>query len=377
MKALALVGGPDHVCYRYRIEAFAWALAEQGLMLEAATLEQNIWRRYWQLRSARGFDVVLLQRKLLPLWQLQTLRRASRCLIYDVDDALYQRDSTSRKSPASWQRMIHYWATVYAADAVIAGNEFLRQRTMAYVEPDRLFVIPTCVEPKRYAPSLHRRVGSAARLVWIGQHSTLPSLNACSEHLSAAAKALPGLELRVICNTWPALPGIRVVPRHWATLTEATELTAGDIGPNWLPDDEWSRGKCGLKVLQYMAAGLPVVANPVGMNCQMVLHGRTGFLASTPAEWAAAIARLAADPQLRQRLGAEGRRLVQQRFSVERWGNEFAQVVRSVVDRTVGHREIPASLAGPSPTATPTNPAGTVWPLSAGNVAEGVGAGQR
>lgn len=377
MKALALVGGPDHVCYRYRIEAFAWALAEQGLMLEAAALEQNIWKRLRQLRSARGYDVVLLQRKLLPFWQLHALRRASRCLIYDVDDALYQRDSTSRKSPSSWQRMIHYWATVYAADAVIAGNEFLRRRTMAYVEPDRLFTIPTCVEPNRYIPSRHHRVGSAARLVWIGQRSTLPSLDACSEHLSAAAKTMLGLELRVICNTWPGLPGIRVVPRRWSTLTEAAELVEGDIGINWLPNDEWSRGKCGLKVLQYMAAGLPVVANPVGMNCEMVLDGRTGFLASTPAEWASAIGRLAADPRLRQRLGAGGRQLVQERFSVERWGSEFARVVRSVVDRTSSRRETPATLLTPSPADAATSLPAAVWTIPEESVPQGMVAGQR
>jgi hypothetical protein len=322
------------VCYRYRIEAFAWALAEQELMLEAAAIAPSFWRRARQLHSARNYDAVILQRKLLPFWQLRLLRRASPCLIYDVDDAVYQRDSTRQKPPASWQRMIHYWTTVYVADAVIAGNEFLRQRTMAYVEPHRLFTIPTCVEPRRYALANHHRVGSQARLVWIGQQSTLPSLHQCREHLSCIAKALPGMELRVICDRWPQLAGVRVVPRLWATLTESIELSMGDIGINWLPDDEWSRGKCGLKVLQYMAAGLPVVANPVGMNCEMVLHGRTGFLASTPAEWAEAVARLAADPELRQRMGARGRRLVEQQFSVERWGSVFARVVRSVVDRT-------------------------------------------
>jgi hypothetical protein len=375
MKALALVGGPDHVCYRYRIEAFAWALAEQGLMLEAATLERNIWKRVRQLRSVRHFEVVLLQRKLLPVWQLQALRRAARCLIYDVDDAVYQRDSTSRKPPASWQRLIHYWATVSMADAVITGNEFLRRRTMAYVEPERLFTIPTCVEPKRYTPRAHRRVGSAAKLVWIGQRSTLPSLEQCSQHLSAAAGALPGMQLRVVCDTWPQLAGVHVVARPWSTLTEAAELSEGDIGINWLPDDEWSRGKCGLKVLQYMAAGLPVVANPVGMNCEMVLHGRTGFLASTPHQWADAITRLATDAGLRQRMGACGRQLVEQRFSVDRWGSEFARVVRSVADRAVRASQVRPVPSGSSVTQVATDPVAVAWPSE--GLPQGVVAGQR
>ncbi|NLX98886.1 MAG: glycosyltransferase family 4 protein [Rhodopirellula sp.] len=349
MKVLALVGGPDHVCYRYRIEAFAWALAEEDLLLEAAPISRKTWKRVGQLRRARHFDVVLLQRKLLPFWQLRLLRRAARCLIYDVDDAVYQRDSTSRKPPASWQRMIHYWATVYSADAVITGNEFLRRRTMAYVEPQRLFTIPTCVEPRRYPLASHRRTGAASRLVWIGQRSTLPSLDQCRRHLQAAGEVLPGLELRVICDAWPEMTEIRIVPRRWSSPAETAELAEGDIGINWLPDDAWSRGKCGLKVLQYMACGLPVVANPVGMNREMVLDGQNGFLASTPEQWADAIARLAADPQLRRRMGACGRQLVEQRFSVDRWGAQFAKVVRGVVDRAAGRPELAASqFAGPS-----------------------------
>ena len=94
-------------------------------------------------------------------------------------------------------------------------------------------------------------------------------------------------------------------------------MAAADVGISWVPDDLWSRGKCGLKVLQYMAAGLPVVANPVGVQADLVRHGETGFLARTPAEWVEALRRLGADPELRCRLGAAGRRRVEAEFSVE------------------------------------------------------------
>jgi glycosyltransferase involved in cell wall biosynthesis len=113
-------------------------------------------------------------------------------------------------------------------------------------------------------------------------------------------------------------------------VTEADELARCDIGISWLPDDPWSRGKCGLKVLQYMAAGLPVVANPLGMNQEMVVHGETGYLANTPAEWATAVERLAHDPTLRARLGAAGRKLVAERFSTSTWGARFAELVHRV-----------------------------------------------
>jgi len=345
MRLVALIEALDHVCYRYRVEAFAWALGEHGLTLEPAPLGGGTLGRVRQLRAARRADVVLLQRKLLPLWQLRILRHAAPCLIYDVDDAVYGRDSFHRKPHESWQRLIRFWATVYAADAVTAGNDHLADRVAGYVEPERVHAIPTCVEPDRYPPAQHHRRGGSARLVWIGQQSTLPSLLCLQPQLAAAAAGLPRLELRVICDAAPGLSGIRVVPRPWSSATEGAELAACDVGICWLPDDDWSRGKCGLKVLQYMAAGLPVVANPVGVSRHLVVHGETGFLAAGPAEWASAISRLACDPPLRRKLGDAGRRRVERRFSVARWGPRFAAVVAQTAHRASSGSTAPRAAA--------------------------------
>jgi glycosyltransferase involved in cell wall biosynthesis len=326
MKALALIESPAHVCYRYRLEAFAGALAERGIDLHEAVLAKHALPRVAQLRATRSADAVILQRRLLPRWQLAMLRRAARVLVYDVDDALFQRDSYSRKGPDSATRRARFAATVRAADLVIAGNEYLAARVAEYAATARVEVIPTCVEPARYSVAAHTRVGADARLVWIGQQSMLPSLTAASEQLSAVA-AQCNCELRVICDVAPTLPGVRVALRPWTSATETAELAAADIGVSWLPDDDWSRGKCGLKVLQYMAAGLPVVANPVGMHGQLVVDGATGFLAATQGEWAVAVARLAADPALRLRMGRAGREMVENRYSVDVWGPRLAALL--------------------------------------------------
>ncbi|MBN1589695.1 MAG: glycosyltransferase family 4 protein [Pirellulales bacterium] len=370
MKVLALVEGPDHVCCRYRIEAFGWALHERGLLLEAVPLARGVAKRLVQLRAARRAGVVILQRKLLPLWQLAVLRRASRRLVYDVDDLLLARDSYSKKRPESWSRLTRFWATAYAADAVTAGNDYLVGRVADYVGPERVRRMPTCLDPTRYGLAGHDRSGGQAKLVWIGQSSTLVSLDRAAGHLQAVARRVPGVALRVICDRVPALSAPTIEPRRWASHTEAADLAGADIGLNWLPDDDWSRGKCGLRVLQYMAAGLPVVANPVGMNCEMVVDGRTGFLASSPEGWAEAVGRLAADPALRRRMGAEGRRLVERRFSVERWAPCFAELVDQVAHGRFGEPATGGSesFARPEP-ATPSETAQPVaeqCPSSAG-----------
>lgn len=326
MKLIALIEAPNHVCYRYRVEAFAAALHTKGVDLEAIPLARGI-PRVRQFLSLRRADAVLLQRKLLPFWQLKLLRSVARRLIYDFDDAVYQRDSYSGKDPNSWMRQMRFRATVSAADAVIAGNDYLRDQAASYRKATGVWRIPTCVDPSRYPTAQHGRSGSAVRLAWIGQQSTLSSLERIQEHLAMVAARLPGLELHLICNVAAELPGVRVVPRAWSSQTEAADLADGDIGITWLPDDAWSRGKCGLRVLQFMAAGLPVVANPVGMNREQVLDGQSGILATTPTQWAEAIVRLAADPALRQRMGQAGRQLVEQEYSVTRWADEFTRIV--------------------------------------------------
>ncbi|MCL6503480.1 MAG: glycosyltransferase family 4 protein [Pirellulales bacterium] len=327
MKLLALTEEANHVCFRYRIEAFAPALAERGWDLVALPLDRHTLSRLGQLCAAQRADVVVLQRKLLPRWQLWLLRRFSRVLVYDFDDAVFLRDSYSRKRTSNASRQARFRATLRAADAVIAGNAWLLGQAACHVAREKVHLVPTCVDPRLYRPATHEPQAGSARLAWIGQRSTLPSLYCAQPHLAAAARQLRDLELRVICNEFPDLEGVRVVPRLWSAEQEADELSSCHIGICWLPDDVWSQGKCGLKVLQYMAAGLPVVANPVGMNKMLVIHGETGFLAQTPEEWSHAICRLARDAQLRRRMGQAARCYVSTCYGVQQWAPQFAELI--------------------------------------------------
>jgi glycosyltransferase involved in cell wall biosynthesis len=330
MKVLALIQASNEVCCRYRIEAFRAALADQGFDLEIAEFRKGILGRLGDLRKAKTADVVLVQRKLLSLWELSLLRSWSKSLIFDIDDAVYQRDSNSRKSATSWRRLTRFRAIAYDADAVFVGNDFLRLVVSKWTPPERVFLMPTCVNPAKYRLTHHSRKAPDARLIWIGQSSTLETLGIAGGQLGAIAERLPDMEFRQICNRSASFAALNVVFRPWSVDTEAAELAEGDIGIAFMPDDSWSLGKCGLKVLQYMAAGLPVVANPVGVHREMVIHGETGFLAATPGEWAEAVDRLASQPELRTQLGAAGRRVVEKRYSTGVWAPQFARAVASI-----------------------------------------------
>jgi glycosyltransferase involved in cell wall biosynthesis len=138
---------------------------------------------------------------------------------------------------------------------------------------------------------------------------------------------VPGVRLRLVCDRFPDLSPMPVVAISWSEATEAEALASGDVGISWVPDDLWSRGKCGLKVLQYQAAGLPVVANPVGVHPEMIEPGVTGFLATTADEWVQAVKALADQPFTRRRMGRAARAAVVSRYSVEAWTQAFLSAI--------------------------------------------------
>jgi glycosyltransferase involved in cell wall biosynthesis len=330
---LGLVEAPDHVCCRYRLNAFRASWERDGHALVLAS-----WPRHWLgwpslLAKVRRADVVMVQRKLPARWQLHFLRRNAKLLLFDFDDAVFGRDSYATKGIPSNRRQSRFRSICAAADAVIAGNTFLSKQAAHWTSSSRVHVIPTSVDPDAYPLARHERRGVGVQLVWVGSSSTLHSLEAIRHLLNTLGQRVPGLQLKLVCDRSLHLEHLPVIPVGWSEATEANELASADIGICWMPDDNWSRGKCGLKLLQYMAAGLPVVANRIGVHKEIVLHGETGFLADTAEEWQNAIGQLATDPALRGRMGAAGRRRLAADYSVERGAAKWREVLS---DRLVG-----------------------------------------
>jgi glycosyltransferase involved in cell wall biosynthesis len=219
-----------------------------------------------------------------------------------------------------------------AVDAVTAGNETLAD------EATRggarcVAVIPTCVDLARYPVATHRREGDA-ELVWIGSSSTLQGLERIRPLLEEVGRRHPRLRLKLICDRFLHLENLPVLARRWDETSEAADIAAADIGIGWVPDDPWSRGKCGLKLLQYMAAGVPVIANPVGVQADMVRHDDNGFLADTTDQWLDAVSRLAHDAGLRQRMGEAGRRLVEREYSLAAGSARWLALLESLQEPT-------------------------------------------
>ncbi len=313
-RVLVITNNLQQASFRLRVQTLIQPLAPRGVTLDVHVRPRDRQERRQLLKSASTYDAVLLQRKMLDPGDTRLLREYARKLFYDVDDAVMYH--SRRVGPLKrWQTWRRFLATARFADQVVAGNEYLAELFRRH--GSRAAVLPTVVDPAHYQMKSHAATDAPA-LVWIGSKSTLPYLRQFAAALAAAKDRVPGLCLITIADQ--PLDHSPIPCRHlpWSEQTESASLCRGDIGIAPTPNDRWTLGKCGFKIVQYMAAGLPVIASPVGANGQIVLPGQTGFLPEEPAEWADAVAILAADTAKRQAMGAAARARVEECFSIAR-----------------------------------------------------------
>lgn len=255
-------------------------------------------------------DYVVIVRRTLSWWLLKTIRMLSKQLIFDFDDAIFQKSDGSH-SPTRARR---FSAIVKCVDQVWAGNSYLAARAEKFC--DKVTILPTSIAKSKYDVS-STKPAEYIDLVWIGSSSTRKHLETIIPILEKSALRVPNLRLKIIADFAIQSSILDIVAIPWSAETEAAEISSSHIGIAPLPDNAFTRGKCGLKVLQYMASGLPVVSSPVGVNNDMVAHGATGFLAESPEEWTEAIEKLATCEELRNSMGQAGKQSFQNSFTLE------------------------------------------------------------
>jgi glycosyltransferase involved in cell wall biosynthesis len=322
-RILVITTNLEQASFRLRIDALRRPLAERDFDIDIQVRPQNWFARRALLASANRYWAVILQRKLIDPTDARILRRAARRILYDIDDAvMIHAHEVGRFS--RWRTNRRFDATLRIIDHVVAGNDYLaemfRQRGLSVT------VLPTTVDPDQYQPKEHQSA-NGIRLVWIGSNSTLPYLEEQMGAIREAARQLPQLRLVTIADRTLLNPGLPMEHVRWGLDTEAEGLARGDIGIAPTPRDPWTLGKCGFKIVQYMAAGLPVIASPVGANAKIVKSEETGLLADTPQQWVEAIRRLAGDVELRRRMGQAGRERIEQEYSLPRAAETWAQLL--------------------------------------------------
>ncbi len=304
---------------RYRVSQFEPYLRHHHIHVETlpwprrASAGAGERERASLLESVATADAVLFQRYLPTRARLREVRARARRLVYDFDDAILYRESTRGRPRLLLPRWWRFRAMMDGCDAVTAGNSYLAELAQRWAPAGRVEVLPTTVELARYDPE-PLRPAAAPVVGWIGGRWTLPYLEQLRRPLEALSTEVAGLTLRVIADLAPDLGRTRVELVPWAAETEVRELKRLHAGVAPLPDDAWTRGKCGLRLLQYLAAGIPAVASPVGVQAEIVRAG-AALPATSDSDWCRALHRLLNEPSLVAELTARGRELVRERFS--------------------------------------------------------------
>jgi glycosyltransferase involved in cell wall biosynthesis len=261
------------------------------------------------LRAARSADVVVLLRKTFGIFYIQLLRKLSRCLILDFDDSVFCKSNGG----FSKTRSDRFKRTVSLCDGIWAGNRFLSQAAKEYKTD--VSVLPTALDPSKYEKSLDKPEKKLV-FVWIGSKSTSKYLKAELPTLEKLADQFSHIELKIVADFTLFSDRLTISAVPWSEATEAQTLLTSHIGIAPMPDNDWTKGKCGLKVLQYMAAGLPVISAPSGVNAEIIKDGDTGFLPRNDEEWHRAVKMLDKNPALREQIGEAGRRKVRNEYSL-------------------------------------------------------------
>ncbi|UCD49422.1 MAG: glycosyltransferase family 4 protein [Phycisphaerales bacterium] len=277
-------------------------------------------------RQAMAFDAVFLQRKTVNPWDAFWLRRYCPKLIYDFDDAIMYSDRSPERRCRG--RLRRFRRTVATSDVVIAGNDYLAAHARHY--SSEVHVLPTALDLGPYSVTRPGSRDRKRRLVWIGSRSTLKYLAGMKAALEEIGRRHRDVVLRIVADAFFDLQNMAVEKVTWSHQAEAMSLLTSDIGLAPLPDDAFSRGKCGFKVLQYQAAALPVVTSPVGVNAEYVRDGVSGLHASGVEAWIGALSRLLGDAEQRAAMGRAGREEVV-KFDLKLIGRRLEEIIRSCV----------------------------------------------
>lgn len=347
--------GPKAASFRHRIQQYLPYLERAGFtcdvssLLDDAYLEsrfrtgrrspwgavQAVARRLRAFVQVKRYDLVFIGLEFFPYCpaifeRLLNLLRVP--FIFDFDDSVFHYYDLHKWAVVRWALGGKIAEVARRSALVFAGSPYLLE--YASHAGGTAIYIPTVIDLNRYSRVKKRREPGAPFIIgWIGSPTTAQYLHLIKPALRAFCISHPAKLVTI--GTGPfALEGIPIESRPWILETEIDDLLTFDVGLMPLADDRWSQGKCGFKLIQYMACGLPVIASPIGVNAQIVEDGVSGFLAADTSGWISALEKLAADSELALSMGRAGRRRVEEKFCVQKTAVQFlAGVQRAIASK--------------------------------------------
>jgi glycosyltransferase involved in cell wall biosynthesis len=275
---------------------------------------------------ANDFDIIFVFREALLTGNTRfekLFQKSNAKIVFDFDDAIWKLDVSNANRLVGFLKRPEKTAEIIAlSDLVFAGNNYLADYARKYAK--NVTVVPTTVDTSRFKPVLHHTNNETLIIGWSGSITTI-------KHFESAIPALRELKKRhgsriafkVIGDAAYRNDELEIKGIPWSSETEVKELAEIDIGIMPLPDNEWTKGKCGLKGLTYMALGIPTIMSPVGVNAEIIQEGINGFLANATEEWIAKMEQLIASEDLRKNIGMQAIKTVEERYSVNVWKHKY------------------------------------------------------
>jgi glycosyltransferase involved in cell wall biosynthesis len=339
---------------RYRLEQWEPLLRERGVEITFAAFEdeelhaflykrgmmrkklelvtRGLGRRLSLVRRVKDFDLVYILREAAllgpPVFE-RLIAQSGVPMVFDFDDAIFVSYRSPSNGYLSYLKFASKTKTICRiASHVMVGNPYLAEYALQV--NDHVTVIPTTIDTEKYRVPERKEKSGPPVIGWTGSYSTVQHLDTMRGALKKLAEKEP-FRLRVIGTPAYECPPVNVEALPWRADTELEDLSEIDIGMMPLPDDRWSKGKCGLKALQFMALGIPTICSPVGVNTDIIQDDQNGFIAGTEDEWVDKLSRLLRSAELRQRLGQAGRATVEEKYSAITQTPRVYEIFKSVL----------------------------------------------
>jgi len=311
--------------------------AKGNLIGKVKLILKSFFIRHKDVRRIRKneFDAIFIIREALMIgstYYEKKMHKTGYPIVFDFDDSIWLQDVSDANKKFNWlKNPAKTGKNIKLSRLVIAGNEYLENYARQFNH--NTVIIPTTIDTKQYTPFQVNKNTDKAIIGWSGSITTIKHFKTITSVLEIIKdKYKDKVEIHVIGDGNYVDENLGIKGKWWNAETEIFDLCNFDIGIMPLPDDEWSKGKCGLKGLQYMALEIPTIMSPVGVNSEIIQNGVNGFLAATHEEWIEKLSLLIENPELRIKLGKEGRKTVVEKYSFDSQKERYLKVFQSVIE---------------------------------------------
>lgn len=290
------------------------------------------------LALSLGADIIFLQRVTFPFgagWVPGALKTLGKKIVFDIDDAIFLPDTEERGIITrfkAWAKAAEVRGIMRISDLIIVENEYIKRFASKYCR--NIQKIPGPIDTKRYVVrSFSEMPGNEVVIGWIGSPATTGYLNMAKDQLMDILNEHKNVRIVLVGAGATSVSGSNVAVKEWEHSSEVSDLQSFDIGIMPMPDDKWTKGKLGCKMLQYMAVGVVSVCSYTETNAELINHGKNGYLVNSADEWTETLSMLIKDSGLRRRIGIEGRKTVEEKCSVSVNGPRLMVILEELLKK--------------------------------------------